>query len=88
MASGAWSARSSRCCVTGHSSRTRCSPPCPPWSNRRGSATHPCSAAADALTPLVERRGTAYARSGIEEAVLPERWIGGVRVSARRVRIG
>jgi len=45
-------------------------------------------AAADALAPLVERRGTAYARSGIGEAVLPERWVGGVRVSARRVRIG
>jgi hypothetical protein len=43
-------------------------------------------AAADALAPLVERRGDTYARTGISEATLPERWVGGVRLPARRAR--
>jgi hypothetical protein len=44
-------------------------------------------AAADALAPLVERRGEAYARTGVREATLPERWVGGVRVDERRVQL-
>ena len=48
--------------------------------------TRTASGAADALAPLVERRGDTYARTGISEATLPERWVGGVRLPARRAR--
>jgi hypothetical protein len=43
-------------------------------------------AAADALAPLVARDGEAYRLTGVREATLPERWVGGVRVEARRAQ--
>ena len=43
-------------------------------------------AAADGLAPIVERDGEVYRLTGVREAELPERWIGGVRVEARRAQ--
>ena len=42
-------------------------------------------AIADDLAPLVERRGDAYALSGLERAEVGQRWIGGLRLAPRTV---